>query len=44
MVKWVTVVWVAAEPVQSLAWLSELKDLALLQLWHRLQLPLRFNP
>ena len=31
--------------VQSLAWCSGLnKDLALLQLWHRLQLWLRFKP
>ena len=30
--------------VQSPAWNSGLKDPVLLQLWHRLQLQLRFNP
>ena len=49
MAKWVknltAAAWVTAEVlVQSLAWHSRLKDLALTQLWFRLQLCLRFNP
>ena len=49
MVQWVknltAVAQVALEAqVQSPAQHGELKDLALPQLWHRLQLRLRFNP
>ena len=41
----IAVVWVAAEvQVQSTAWHSGLKNLALPQLWHRLQLWLRYSP
>ena len=34
----------AEAEVQSLAWCSGLKDLALPQPWHRLQLRFKFNP
>ena len=49
MVQWVknptTATWVTAEvEVWSLAWHRELRDLALLQLWHRSELWLGFNP
>ena len=48
MVPWVknltTAAWVTAEPqVHFPAWSSGLKDVALLQLWHRSQLWLRFD-
>ena len=49
MAQWVknltTVAWVTAEVrVQFLSWHNGLKDLTLLQLWHRLQLQIGFNP
>ena len=49
MVQWVknlpSAAWVTAEaPVQSLDWLSELKDLVLPQLLRKSQLWLRFSP
>ena len=50
VVQWVknpnVVAWGAVEVwVRSLAWLNGgLKDLALLQLWHRFKLWLRFSP
>ena len=49
MVQWIkedliAAAWVAAEArVQSLAWCSGLKDLALPQLWCRWQLQVGFN-
>ena len=49
MAQWVknltVAAWVSAEvQVRSLAWCSELEDSALLQLWHRLRLLLKFSP
>ena len=49
VVEWVknptSVAWISAEPwVLSLAWHSGLKNLALLQLLHRLQLQHGLNP
>ena len=49
MAQWVknptAVALVAAEAwIQSLAWCKGLKDLMLQQLWHSVQLQLRFSP